>query len=153
MPRRAGRGPWESRSVSPRSSFARDRRSAFGGRGAALATLAVGGAILTLGLVRRWGEVFPGWIPFLGGGRVPIWFAVVPASLVSVLVTAAGLMFVRLTLTGGLGAILGEGVLGGQNWAALAPELLWPLWGVALGAATLAYYYRRRGKCKHCGRG
>jgi hypothetical protein len=121
--------------------------------GAALATLAAGGAILTLGFVRRWGEVFPGWIPFLGGGRVPIWFAVVPASLVSVLVTAAGLMFVRLTLTGGLGAILGEGVLGGQNWAALAPELLWPLWGAALGAATLAYYYRRRGKCEHCGRG
>jgi hypothetical protein len=36
---------------------------------------------------------------------------------------------------------------------ALAPELLWPVWGVALGAATLAYYYRRRNKCKHCERG
>jgi hypothetical protein len=44
-------------------------------------------------------------------------------------------------------------VLGAENWAALAPELLWPLWGAALGAATLAYYYRRRSKCKHCGRG
>jgi len=120
--------------------------------GAALATIAVGGAILTLGLVWKWGEVFPRWIPFLGGGRVPIPLAVVPASLVSVLVTTAGLMFVRLTLTGELGAILGEGVLSAENWAALAPELLWPLWGVALGAATLAYYYRRRGKCEHCGR-
>ncbi len=120
--------------------------------GASLATIAVGGAILTLGLVQRWGEVFPRWIPFLAGRRVPIWLAVVPASLVSVLVTAAGLMFVRLTLTGKLGAILGEGVLSAENWAALAPELLWPLWGVALGAATLAYYYRRRGKCEHCGR-
>src|SRR5829696_6889547 len=29
---------------------------------------------------------------------------------------------------------------------------VWPLWGVALGAATLAYYYRRRGRCSHCGR-
>jgi hypothetical protein len=121
--------------------------------GSALATLAVGGAILTLGLVRTWGEVFPSWIPFLRGRRVPIWFAVVPASLVSVLVTTAGLMFVRLTLTGKLGAILGEGVLGAENWAALAPELLWPLWGAALGAATLAYYYRRRGRCEVCGRG
>jgi hypothetical protein len=36
------------------------------------AALAVGGAILTLGLVQRWGEVFPRWIPFLGGKRVPI---------------------------------------------------------------------------------
>jgi hypothetical protein len=116
--------------------------------GAGLATVAVGGAVLTLGLVQRWGEVFPRWVPFLGGGRVPVWLAVVPASLVSVLVTAAGLMFVRLTLTGGLGAILGERVLGSENWAALAPELLWPLWGAALGAATLAYYYRRRGRCE-----
>jgi hypothetical protein len=120
--------------------------------GAALATLAVGGAVLTLGLVQRWGEVFPRWIPILGSKRVPIPFAVVPASLVAVLVMTAGLMFVRLTLTGRLGAILGEGVLSAENWAALAPELLWPLWGAALGAATLAYYYRRRGKCEHCGR-
>ena len=50
-----------------------------------LATIAVGGALLTLGLVQRWGKVF-----------IPL--AVVPASLVSVLVTAAGLMFVRMTL-------------------------------------------------------
>jgi hypothetical protein len=120
--------------------------------GAALATLALGGAILTLGLVQRWGEVFPRWVPFLSGRRVPIPLAVVPASLVAVLVTTAGLMFVRLTLTGGLGAILGEGVLGAENWAALAPELLWPLWGAALGAATLAYYYRRRGKRRGWGR-
>jgi hypothetical protein len=119
--------------------------------GAALATLAVGGAILTLGLVQHWGEVFPRWIPLLGGKRVPIPLAVFPASLVAVLVTTSGLMFVRLTLTGRLGAILGKGVLSAQNWAALAPELLWPLWGAALGAATLAYYYRRRGKCEHCG--
>jgi hypothetical protein len=118
----------------------------------ARATLAVGGAILTLGLLQRWGEVFPLWIPLLGGKRVPIPFAVVPASLVAILVTTAGLMFVRLTLTGRLGAILGAGVLSAENWAALAPELLWPLWGGALGAATLAYYYRRRGKCEHCGR-
>lgn len=124
--------------------------------GAALATIAVGGAALTLGLVRGWGEVFPRWIPFLGGRRVPVWFAVVPASLVSVLVTAAGLMFVRLTLAGTLGDSFnffgdGEMALGGENWAALAPELLWPVWGFALGAATLAYY-RRRGRCGCCGR-
>jgi hypothetical protein len=91
-------------------------------------------------------------MPFVGGKRVPIPLAVVPALVVSVLVTAAGLMFVRLTLTGRLDAILGDGILGGQNWAALAPELLWPLWGVALTAATMAYYYRRRGRCERCGR-
>jgi hypothetical protein len=48
--------------------------------------------------------------------------------------------------------ILGEGVLSAQNWAALTPGLLWPLWGATLAAATLAYYYRRRGRCERCGR-
>lgn len=120
--------------------------------GAGLATIALGGAGLTLGLIQKWGEVFPRWIPLLRGKRVPIPLAVFPASVVSVLVTAAGLMLVRLTLIGKLDVILGEGVLGAKNWAALAPEMLWPLWGAALAAATLAYYYRRRGRCETCGR-
>ena len=110
----------------------------FAWAGAGPAAVAVGGAVLTLGLVQRWGEVFPRWMPFLSGRRVPIPLAVVPASLVSVLVTAAGLMFVRLTLFGTFG-LLGElGLALDENWAALAPEPLWPVWGGVLGAATLA---------------
>lgn len=120
--------------------------------GAGLAAVAVGGAVLTLGLIQWWGEVFPRWIPFAGGKPVPVWLAVVPAALVSVLVGAAGLMFVRLTLFGTFS--VGETTLVlDENWAAIAPELLWPMWGAALGAATLAYYYRRRGACGRCGRG
>lgn len=119
--------------------------------GAALATLAVGGALLTLGLIQRWGEIFPRWMPLLSGRRVPPAMAIVPASLVAVLVTTAGLMIVRLILFGAFGPSEGALTLD-ENWAALAPELPWPLWGAALGAATLAYYYRRRGTCKHCGR-
>ncbi len=120
--------------------------------GAGLATLAVGGAILTLGLVQRWGEIFPRWVPLLSRRRVPVWLAVVPASLVAVLVTNAGLMFVRMSALGTFS--LGDSALtlGNGNWAAIAPELLWPVWGLALGAATLAYYYRRRGWCTYCGR-
>jgi hypothetical protein len=123
--------------------------------GAGLATVAVGGALLTLGLVQRWGEVFPRWIPFVSGRRVPIELAVLPAGLVAVLVASAGLMFIRLAITGTFGAIFGKesAIFGSKNWAALAPELLWPLWGAALGAAALAYYYRRRGQCERCERG
>ena len=101
--------------------------------------------MLTFGLVERWGEVFPRWIPILGCRQVPLALAVVPASIVAVLVTNAGLMFWRTTLTGGfpLGDML---ITLGDSWAALAPELLWPLWGAALGGATLAYYLRRRGE-------
>jgi hypothetical protein len=120
-------------------------------RGAALATLAVGGAFLTLGLIRGWGDVFPRWLPVLAGKRVPPALAIVPGALVAVIVTAAGLMFVRQALTGTftIGETIGRFR---ENWAVLGPELLWPLWGVALAAATLAYYYRTRGRCVHCGR-
>jgi hypothetical protein len=111
--------------------------------GAGLATVAVGGALLTLGLIRPWGETLPRWIPFLGGKRVPPLLAVIPAAFVSVLVTTAGLMYVRLLLTGTLDEVF---VFAKEvGWVALAPELLWPIWGAALAAAALAYYLRRRG--------
>jgi hypothetical protein len=115
--------------------------------GAALATVSAGGALLTLGLIQPWGDTVPDWIPFLGGKRVPLALAVIPASLISTLITSAGVMFIRLALTGVFEQFFGPG-----NPATYAPELLWPLWGVALGMATLAYYYRRRGRCAYCGR-
>lgn len=114
--------------------------------GALLASLALGGAVLTTGLVGRWGEIAPGWVPIIGGRAVPIGLAVVPASFVSIIVTAAGLMFVRIVVTG-------SGMFGSNHWGALLPELLWPIWGIALAAATRAYYLRRRGPCGVCGRG
>ncbi|MFD0661346.1 hypothetical protein [Thermocatellispora tengchongensis] len=36
----------------------------------ALAALTEGAALLTLGLVRPWGEVVPRWIPLLGGRTI-----------------------------------------------------------------------------------
>jgi hypothetical protein len=74
------------------------------------------GALLTLGLVMRWGER-------LGGRRVPISLAVVPASVVSIAVTVAGLGIYRY-------ALKGDGVT-----AAGAPGLLWLPWGAALATA------------------
>lgn len=96
--------------------------------GAWLATFGVIGAILTLGLVQRWGERFPRWLPRLAGRPVPVKLAVIPASVVSVLVTSAGL---------GLAGKMTE-----FEWVYL-PSLLWPVWGVALAAAALAYHLRR----------
>lgn len=110
--------------------------------GAGLATLAVGGALLTLGLVQRWGERFPGWVPFLRGRPVPARLAVVPATIVAALVTSAGTAYVRR-------ALLSEEFT--LDWGT-GPSLLWPLWGIALGAATLAYHLRRRGACPDCHR-
>lgn len=119
--------------------------------GAALSAVAAGGAILSFGLIRRWGEVFPRWLPFLGGNAVPRGLVIAPAALVSVIVSSAGLMFVRFAVSGTF--TLGDDpVTLTENWGALVPELLWPVWGVALGAATLAYHYRTRARCGRCGR-
>ncbi|MFI6641775.1 hypothetical protein [Streptomyces sp. NPDC050504] len=114
--------------------------------GAALATMGALGSLLTLGLVQRWGEVFPRWMVGLRGKRVPPALAIVPASLVALMVTIAGIMYIRLHLTGGFDNPK-------EDWGATVPETIWPVWGVALAAAALAYYFRRRGTCGQCGRG
>lgn len=110
--------------------------------GAGLGAFGTVGAVLTLGLVRRWGEVFPRWMVGLAGRRVPITLAVVPATLVAIFVTSASL---GLVVEPEFRDLLGDGHL------IILPMALWPLWGVALGAATLAYHLRRRGACRHCG--
>ena len=120
-----------------------------------LATFGLVGAVLMLGLVQRWGEVFPRWMIGLVGRRVPIALAVVPASLVSVLLFAGGMaiwsgidqMAARLAA----GGAEGTGLIGNMV-SLIGPVLLFPLWGVALAVATLGYYYRRRGRCGMCGR-
>ncbi|MFC4591387.1 serine/threonine-protein kinase [Sphaerisporangium corydalis] len=100
-----------------------------------LSAMGVGGAVLTLGLVQRWGEVYPRWIWFKAGRRVPPMLAVIPASIVSVIVLSAGLMYWRMRFVHGFGPA--------NMWATWAPSLLWPVWGLALAAATLAYHVRR----------
>jgi hypothetical protein len=121
-----------------------------------LANFGLVGAVLMLGLVQRWGEIFPRWMIGLAGRRVPIALAVVPALLVSVLLMVGGIgiwsnlaqMVANLVAAGTknteiMGAIL----------FVLGPTLLFPVWGAALAVATLGYYYRRRGACSVCGRG
>lgn len=113
--------------------------------GAWLASFALVGTVLTLGLVQRWGEVFPRWVPVLGGRPVPVALAVVPATVVAALVTSGGLGLIKAGIT--------DGMVVSDDWAAVGPALLWPLWGVALGWGTLAYWLRRRGTCADCGLG
>jgi hypothetical protein len=121
-----------------------------------LANFGLVGAVLMLGLVQRWGEVFPRWMIGLAGRRVPIALALVPASLVSVLLIVGGIA-IWSGLAGMASAMAdgraeGVGLIGGII-VHLGPTLLFPVWGVSLALATLAYYYRRRGPCSVCGRG
>jgi hypothetical protein len=121
-----------------------------------LAAFGLVGAFLMLGLIQRWGEVFPRWMIGLAGRRVPIGLAVVPAALVSVVLFVGG-----LAIWSGLSqmvanlAVIGVGSMGlvGDVIFQVGPTLLFPVWGVALAVATLGYYYRRRGPCQVCGRG
>ncbi|MBE3558313.1 MAG: hypothetical protein IMW89_03705 [Ktedonobacteraceae bacterium] len=113
--------------------------------------LCIGGGLLTLGLIQKWGEIFPRWFPFIGGKNVPVLLAVLPASLVAIAVTAAGFVFTYSFIAVMLHLVPVEGIFVGQLWGAVGPTLLWIPWGVALGLATIAYAYRRRGRCKHCG--
>jgi hypothetical protein len=116
------------------------------------------GAVLTLGLVQRWGEVFPRSLRVIGlaGRRVPMALAVVPASVVAVLLIVGGIV-----IGSGLGQMAANLAAGGTEGIDLiggiffqvGPTLLFPVWGAALAAATLGYYYRRRGPCGVCGRG
>jgi hypothetical protein len=121
-----------------------------------LASFGLVGAVLMLGLVQRWGEVFPRWMVGLAGHQVPIALAVIPASLVSVMLIVGGIV-IWTNITGMAAALASGGVEGRRLIEELTvqvgPALLFPVWGATLAVATLGYYYRRRGPCKLCGRG
>ncbi|GAA4927809.1 hypothetical protein HD597_004539 [Nonomuraea thailandensis] len=108
--------------------------------GAGLSALGLVGAVLTVGLVRPWGEIWPRWVPFLGGRPIPARFPAGAALAVALPITSAGLMYVRKKLTGERIGPPGAG----EELGAWLPEMLWPLWGAALAVAALAYLARRR---------
>lgn len=100
-------------------------------------------ALLTLGLVQRWGEVLPEWVPWLGGRTIPTAAAVVPALIGASIVTLA-------TVTGALewNAVDNMGAAGAPEGfkrllmtACYVPLLAW---GPLLFVVTVAYARRRR---------
>ncbi|MFD0353456.1 hypothetical protein ACFVHW_06860 [Streptomyces sp. NPDC127110] len=107
----------------------------------ALSTLAECLGLLTLGLVQRWGEEVPRWIPRLGGRRIPPLVAVVPAALGASAVTA-------ITVLSAFGwnanfTASPTAPSGAAYWFmtfCYAPLLLW---GPLLAFVTAAYWRRR----------
>ncbi|MFF0745709.1 hypothetical protein ACFYVL_35485 [Streptomyces sp. NPDC004111] len=100
-------------------------------------------ALLTLGLVRRWGEVLPRWVPWLGGRTIPTAAAMVPAlagALVVTLVTVLGAL--EWNAVDNMGAPEApEGFKYGLMTAAYVPLLAW---GPLLFVVAVAYGRRRR---------
>ncbi len=97
-----------------------------------------GAALLTLGLVQRWGEVVPSWIPFIGGREVPVKAAVVPAAI------GAVLLVVLWT------PLLGWWHIPHDDLTPLGVTLIgllylpMVLWGPLLALVTVSYSRRRR---------
>ncbi|TDW23660.1 hypothetical protein [Kribbella kalugense] len=98
-------------------------------------------ALTALGLVQRWGEVAPRWIPFIGGRRVAPYAAIVPATL--------GALSLIAIWTYGFRDVWTDHFIpfSSTAWKALMIACYAPLylWGPALLVLTWAYY-RRRGR-------
>ncbi|MHA6621301.1 hypothetical protein [Pseudonocardia sp. DLS-67] len=97
--------------------------------GLLLGLAALAGAVLTTGLVARWGEVWPRWVPVVRGRPVPPAAAVVPGGVVAALFTVAAAPMMIL--------MIGSGELWGLVVFPFA------VWGPALGIAVLGYALRR----------
>lgn len=101
--------------------------------GLAISTGAWLGVILTLGLIRPWGEVFPRWFPLIGGRPVPVAAAVIPGLTIAALLTFAA---VPMLLSF---APFGPTVM-------IYTALIFPcgVWGPALALAVWGYAAHRR---------
>ncbi|MEU9835157.1 hypothetical protein AB0D67_26790 [Streptosporangium sp. NPDC048047] len=101
------------------------------------------GGLLTLGLIGRWGQVVPEWVPFVRGRRVPRGLAVVPAAAVGMLVGQYGAMMTKCLAFGITRTCAPHGgteVLDG-SWGFAATYPVFLLWGVAMLAATAGYLH------------
>jgi hypothetical protein len=113
-----------------------------------IASLSVGSlglALLTLGLVRPWGEVFPQWIPMIGGRPVPTRLVTAAATALATVVAAAvGYYLVKeaLDLGGPLRTLAPGCVPPDMNILAYYVPLI--AWAPLLYAVT--YHYHRRNR-------
>ncbi|GAB3837580.1 hypothetical protein ACFFMR_20345 [Micromonospora andamanensis] len=90
------------------------------------------------GLIQRWGQQVPRWVPGLRNRQVPRLLAIIPAAAVALtLVTysaLSGAVFVGQLRTGEL---RWSDVR--EEWAVAGTLLVFLGWGVALGVATVGY--------------
>jgi len=102
--------------------------------GLSLGFAAIGGAVLTIGLLMRWGSVYPRWIPVVGGRTVSPTWPTVFALVVGSAVTVAGRSMLQM-------AVVDDEMEIGTAETFLVLPL--PVWGPLLIAAAIAYYRRR----------
>jgi hypothetical protein len=95
-------------------------------------------ALLTLGLVKPWGERVPAWVPVIGGRPIP------PRPVVAV--AATGALLLQLIWSFALRHPTLPGLeFTSSGWRALCMACYLPalLWAPLLAAVTYAYHRRR----------
>jgi hypothetical protein len=102
-------------------------------------------AYLTVGLVAPWGEAVPQWVPGLGGRRIPVLAAVVPAAIGATICTLLwpyALLMVALDrkVNGATGSVQFDGWQSVAFWITYGPLVLW---GPLLWIVTVHYWRRR----------
>jgi hypothetical protein len=102
-----------------------------------LASFALGGSLLTWGLLRPWSRTFPRRLPGLGGRRVPPALPVAAAGLVAFDLTAFGISMLPGVVTFYAGDRVVEGFRMGLLYPLPALAIL--CWGVGLGLAAAAF--------------
>lgn len=112
-----------------------------------MSALSLGASLLSIGLVRPWGEVVPDWVPFLGGRVVPVKAAVIPAGAGAALIFAV-YAYALLNPVFHFRAV--ADIPGCPPpfeepgaWVAAASYAPLLAWGPLLVAVTAAYYRRR----------
>ncbi|MFF3343266.1 hypothetical protein [Streptomyces flavidovirens] len=108
-------------------------------------------AFTAIGLIARWGEVFPRGVPFLRGRRVPTKAAVIPAAAGATILTLLfTVLFIASEIRGT--TIRGDDLPAGSPSQATGWEAAWfyicyaplILCGPLLAVLTVAYWKRRR---------
>lgn len=101
------------------------------------------GVVLTIGLIRPWGERFPRWMPGLAGRTVPIAAAAVPGGAVATIVSAAAVpMLVLLTFAPSAAGV----TVDFSTTDRVLSALIFPcwFWGPMLALAVWGYVGHRR---------
>lgn len=99
-------------------------------------------ALLSFGLVRPWGEIFPRWLPLLGGRPVRRWFATTVASTGAAALTGLWTFAFVNYFDGDNGISFTSPLWHTVFLACYLPVTLW----VPLLAALIVAYHRRRGQ-------
>jgi hypothetical protein len=108
------------------------------------AILAVIASLLSLSLVRSWGEVFPSWIPFIGKRHVPRWLVLTPAWLGGLVFTFIGGPIAISNLLQSLGVVEIPDSEGIDMWVFHLVYGGFFIWGITTCLAALAYQIRTR---------